>query len=338
MRLIIIIVAMVIALLVAFVASDVLNEKEEDNRSTVLTTAPSPEPAKVPETEIYIARRDIPIGTSITEDDYDRRAWPTHLLPPNPIVVSNEGIAVVKGQIASAPIVEGEPMMASKLRNPNDPSFLAGQLPEGMRAVTISMNLTDSVAGFVAPGDMVDILFTFELERGVIDTGDLTATGGEEEQRVAISEVMLPNVKVLAVDRRVTNAAGKDGAQPPVPASVTLAVNQRDAQKLKLGEKIGRLSLVLRSLEDKDQYDIPRPSAEQDLTRLLPPAYFPALFDSDAAYDYNVVDLYGNARKKAQEETNEEDTLGVEEEPEDPYMNVNIYRGVSLETVEVNRQ
>ncbi|PIR32180.1 MAG: Flp pilus assembly protein CpaB [Alphaproteobacteria bacterium CG11_big_fil_rev_8_21_14_0_20_44_7] len=329
MKIILIIVALVVALLVTFAVSGVLKDKEVE-QPTVLSTAPVPQPATVPETDIYVARRDIQIGANLTEEDYDIKPWPQHLLPPAHIPAGGEGIPPIVGQIAAAPIIEGEPLSASKLKNPNDPSFLAGQLPEGMRAVSVGVNLVDSVTGFVSPGDMVDVIFTFELATETLDTGDLAATGGREEERVGISEVLLPAVKVLAVDRRVVAGNTPDGEQPPVPASVTLAVNQRDAQKLRLGEKMGRLSLILRSLADNDNNDVPRPSAEQDLTRLLPPAYFPALFDSDAAYDYSVIDLYGSAETVKEGEKEQV-------KKESPFMNVKIYRGVELQQVEVAR-
>jgi hypothetical protein len=97
---------------------------------------------------------------------------------------------------------------------------------------------------------------------------------------------------------------------------------------------MGKISLVLRSIKDKDNFDRVRPTAEQDLTRILPPAYFPALFDSDAAYDFSVVDLYGNSlsgiggKKKAE---------GEKQKDADPFVDVNIYRGTQLEKVEVKR-
>ena len=333
MKLIITIVALVVALLVAFAVSGVISDKPEETQQ-VSSRPVQTVPAKVPETYIYIASKDIEIGEVVTKDHFEERAWPTRLLPPNPIKTQG-GPTAIEGFIASAPIVRGEPMIGSKLRNPNDPSFIAGQLGENMRAITISVNLVDSVAGFVSPGDAVDVLFTFDMDKTSLDTGDLAATGGEEENRVSISEVLLANVKILAVDRRVTNTT-KDGKAPPVPASVTLAVNQRDAQKLKLGERIGQLSLALRSLADVEKTDAPRPSAEQDLTRLLPPAYFPALFDSDAPYDYNVIDLYGRSEKPALEEDSSENDISVERE--DPFVNVDIYCGTDVDSVEVNRQ
>jgi Flp pilus assembly protein CpaB len=142
----------------------------------------------------------------------------------------------------------------------------------------------------------------------------------------------MPNVKVIAVDQRVT--ASQEGTL--VPSSVTLEVNQRAAQKLKVAEKMGKLSLVLRSIKDKDNFDRVRPTAEQDLTRILPPAYFPALFDSDAAYDFSVVDLYGSALSdvRAKDKTKNQDE---KQKDLDPFVDVNVYRGTELEKVEVKR-
>lgn len=332
MKLIITIVALVIALLVAFAVSGVLTEEKKAEPVKVRPTQTVQ--TKEPETDIYIASRDIAIGQEITSSDFETAKWPSRRVLGG-FLTADQGSDALLGFTTSAPIVKGEPIFTSKLRNPNDPSFLSGQLGENMRAITISVNLIDSVAGFVAPGDAVDVLFTFDIDKTALDTGDITATGGEEENRIAISEVLLANVKILAVDRRVTNS-NADGSIPPAPSSVTVAVNQRDAQKLKVAENVGRLSLALRSLADAGKTDIPRPSAESDTTRLLPPAYFPALFDSDAPYDYNVIDLYGRDSGASAAPADEDATIGQPKESE--FMNVEIYRGVDLQSVEVNRQ
>lgn len=337
MRLIIIVVALVVALLVAFAVSGIFNEEQPAPQPQVLQAPPAQPEQVIEKVNIYVAQRDISIGSVLAPADYDIKPWPSHLLPPGALVYGDPNIKL-DGMITATPIVKDEPLLLSKLRNPNDPSFISGQLKEGMRAVTINVNMVDSVAGFVQPGDKVDIVYAFDLSKAAIEGSDVSSTKGSKEEKsgnVSFAEVIMSNVKVLAVDQRVTAGMVNAEGQPiPVPSSVTVEVNQNAAQKLRLAEKMGDLSLVLRSIKDKDNFDKARPTAEQDLTRILPPAYFPALFDSDAAYDFSVVDLYGNSLS----DTSSNDKADGEAQKEaDPFVDVNIYRGTQLEKVEVKR-
>ena len=92
--------------------------------------------------------------------------------------------------------------------------------------------------------------------------------------RYKVTEILLPNAKVLAVNQK---AAVEGNQQASVPSSVSLEVTQHDAQKLRLGESVGRLSLVLRSLGDKETYARGRPVGVDDLSRTSPPSYLPVL-------------------------------------------------------------
>ena len=368
MKLVIIVVALVAAILAAYMFGNVVTPEKPPEPVAVLSAAPAPAEPQVEKVNIYTATKDIAIGTEIQRTDYDFTPWPKHLLPPGALVQGDPNTPVIDKMMTSTPMVAGEPILITKLRNPSDPGFIAGQLGEGMRAITISTSLTNSVAGFVAPGDSVDVLFTFDLSKAAIEGSDVTDIKGSDKNsgEISLSEVLLPNVKIIAVDSRVTAApvVPEGGQAAPagnlIPASVTLEVNQRDAQKLKLAEKIGDLTLVLRSVKDKAGYDIVRPTAEQDLTRVLPPAYFPVLFDSDAAYDFGVVDLYGSTLSQAKgsgvmsvdPNTGKLIKKGgsaavvkgpakeesIKTEKADPYTSINVYRGAQLEKVEVNRQ
>lgn len=367
MKLIIIVIALVIALVVAYGVSTFINEKKAEPQVQVLSAPPAQIQQKVEKVNIYVAQRDIPIGTIITANDYDIKPREQHLLPPGAMVYGGKDTPKIDGMIVRSPIMKDEPLLSSKLRNPNDPTYIAGQLGQGMRAVTIPVNMTSSIAGFVAPGDRVDILFSFELSKSSVQGADISSTkGGNADNKIAFTEIILPNARILAVDKRVTddppNPQNKDNQPPPIPSSVTLEVNQRDAQKLKLAQKMGELTMVLRSVKDKDSYDMVRPTAEQDLTRILPPAYFPVLFDSDAAYDFGVVDLYGSTLSEASRrnagvitldpktgrmtkkggdsgmpETGKQMDTSASGPKENPQMSVNLYRGVQLEKVEVNK-
>ena len=329
MRLIIVIVALVVALLIAFAASDIFKTNEVEQTYAPATII---QPVKVEDVEIYVASQNVEIGAVISDADFETKKWPKSLLPPFPIYAA-EGKKALVGLVASGPIVKGEPLLKSKFRNPNDPSFISGQLSQGMRAISISMNLTSSVAGFVAPGDLVDIIYTFEIAKDAVDTGDIVPVEGKDVERVSVSETILTAVKVLAVDSRVSaqKIEDKNGNNTSIiPASITVQVNQKDAQKLRLAEKTGALTLVLRSLEDKDNFNMPRPIAEQDLTRIMPPAYFPLLFDDSAGYDSRLVNIYEGDKKDAA-------AAPVDNGSNDLSLNINVYRGTEKSVVEVQK-
>jgi pilus assembly protein CpaB len=100
-----------------------------------------------------------------------------------------------------------------------------------MKALTIRVNDVDGVAGFVLPGDHVDVVLTRQIEKGV-----------------AMNDVVLQNTRVLAVDQIADQKADK----PSVVKAVTLEVDVTSAQKLALSASVGTLSLVLRKAGETD--------------------------------------------------------------------------------------
>ena len=289
--------------------------------------APSAPAAQTIQQNILVAKQDIPIGTPLDETMYDVKPYDQQLIPMGAVNADDPATANVKGLITNTSIVTNQPILSSMLRNPNDPGYIAGQLGEGMRAVTISVGLTESIAGLVEPGDKVDVLYTHNISSYNLDAAKVrslksTDEPSEETANVDFTEVLIPNLKILAVDKRV-GAAPAD-QQGNVPQSVTLEVNLRDAQKLSLAQKVGKLSLALRSIKDKDKYDIVRPTAEQDLSRTLPPAYFSNLYDSDATYDFGVVDPYSAGGPSISSKKSDG--------------KIKLYRGSELKEVEVNKK
>ncbi len=323
MKLTAIIGALVIALFAVLALGNFFGEKKPERDIVV---DPQPVAAQNVQRNILVARQDIQIGTEMSAALYDIKPIAQHLIPPGAVVADDPNQAKVDGMITNTSIVTNQPILTSMLRNPNDPSYIAGQLGEGMRAVTIQVGLTESLGGLVNPGDKVDVLYAHNLTTYNVDSAALKSVKSDSDEaeqtaNVNISEVLIPNLKVLAVDRRVSAGAQGEQNNQVVPQSVTLEVNLRDAQKLQLAAKMGKLSLALRSVKDKDKFDIVRPTAEQDLSRTMPPAYFSNLYDSDATYDFSVIDPYngeapeaGGARGK-----------------------IKLYRGSQLQEVEVKK-
>ncbi len=256
MRLIAIFVSLVLAVVAIVVVYQMTSAQAPSETSTIIVEKPVEKLVQEPTEQIYVAQTEIAPGSSIEASVVDRQDWPKRLIADNFMVVGKDEPT---GMIARGHFQAREPLLKTKLGKPGDASFLASTLPEGSRLVTIATDGIAGIAGFVFPGDRVDILLTQMVE--VPNPKDPKLAPKQEQ----ISEVMLVNVLVVAVDQR---AAAETGKQAPLPSSVSLQVTSEDAQKLRLAERRGTLSLSLRSLKDKDG-NIPSPTTRFDITRFL---------------------------------------------------------------------
>ena len=210
--------------------------------------APAPEVKSVP---VYVAASPIPIGATITQEMVTSQPWPEHLVLDG-FMKAVQGGASPVGMVARAPFQTQEPIISSKVSNGNDPNFLAASLPKGMRVVTIETNEIQGLAGFLFPGDHIDILLTHDVPKWVV-----SPNGGQpQEDKDSVTETLLTNVTVLAVDQRSTaaGATDKDGKLVS-PHSVSLMASPTDVQRLVLGARKGTLSLSLRALADRESAD-----------------------------------------------------------------------------------
>lgn len=144
----------------------------------------------------------------------------------------------VLGAVITAPIAAGQPIQRTKLLMPGQDGFLAAALAPGMRATSVAVDAVSGNAGLIFPGDRVDLILTQNLPAEGATT-DLA-------QRWA-SETILENVRVIAVDQRLTADPAKRNTTE-VARTVTLEVDPKDAEKVALASGLGRLSLSLRSL------------------------------------------------------------------------------------------
>lgn len=227
--------------------------------SPTVTSAPAA-PA-IQTADVLVAARSVPIGVALTADMISRQPWPSHLVLSGFVTAGSNATDIV-GMVTRSSFQEGEPIILSKLSNPSDPNFLAAALEPGFKVSTIQVDNISAVAGFIFPGDYVDVLVTHDLPVGTAATQQVGA-----EKKESFTELLLTNIKVLAVDDRST--AGQlqaDGAQKRPPSSVSLEVTLEQAQKLRLAQETGYVSLALRSLKDKDVAEETAPTSVGDLT------------------------------------------------------------------------
>ena len=190
--------------------------------------------------EVMVATRVLPVGTIIDAEAFRYQPWPQGLIQDAYFTRAEGGIdpATLIGTVVRSEISAGQPVTRGALIRPGERGFLAAALGPGMRAVTVPVSATSGVAGFVFPGDRVDMVLTQEV------------AGGGDGAPLRVSETILRNVRVLAVDQRI-NARDENGNQVAQNLStVTLEATPRIAEKIAVAQTIGQLSLALRSLAD----------------------------------------------------------------------------------------
>jgi pilus assembly protein CpaB len=214
--------------------------------------AASPSPAAPTGPEVLVAIRALPVGTIIGPESFRYTAWPTDLVDHAYYLKGRSNVAALLGTVVRQEITAGQPITQGALVRPGDRGFLAAALSPGMRAVTLSVTSQAGVAGFVFPGDRVDILLT------------QTVAGGTGEPLRA-AETILRNVRVLATDQRTDNNVNAEGKSVVSSfSSVTVEATPKIAEKLAVAQTIGALSLSLRSIADNDG-DLERAIAAGDV-------------------------------------------------------------------------
>lgn len=197
--------------------------------------------------QVLVATRTLPVGTIIDAEAFRYQAWPEGLVQPHYFIRNQGGISPAEliGTVVRSEITAGQPATHGALVRPGDRGFLAAALGPGMRAITVAVSATSGVAGFVFPGDRVDIVLTQEVKG--------SSNGGGEAAPLRVSETIIRNIRVLATNQRLT-AEDEEGKQVPTPqdeiATVTLEATPRIAEKIAVAQTIGQLSLSLRSLAD----------------------------------------------------------------------------------------
>ena len=221
--LLLIVVALVVAGATAMLARGWLSS----NRAQPVTVEAAPVQAS---TKILVANQNVPIGKIMTLEDMRWQPWPENSVDERHVEQSEADVAKFVGKVARFGIRAGEPVIEQFLVGPGDRGFMAAILTPGMRAITVPINAISGISGFVFPGDRIDLILIHEVD-------------GRQ-----VSETVLKNVRVLAVDTRTNDQSG----QPAQGKTVTLEVTPKLAEKITLVQRLGQLSLSLRSLASAD--------------------------------------------------------------------------------------
>jgi pilus assembly protein CpaB len=215
-------VAVVFGVLSVFMAQIWLS-RQDDARMKNLQTQANPALTR----KVVVAKSPLRFGNPLTAQVLREVEWPEEAIPSNTF----SSIAQLTGgekRVVLTSMETNELIVGTKITGPGQKATLSAIIDDGMKAVTIRVNDVGGVAGFVLPGDRVDVLMT----RNADDNGT--------------SDVVLQNVKVLGIDQLADERAEK----PVIAKAVTLEVDTTSAQKLALASAAGNLSLVLRKAGD----------------------------------------------------------------------------------------
>ncbi len=186
----------------------------------------------IPSSQLVVAEADIAPGTSLDGRLLRVAAWPRDIIPPTAVSTLKE----LEGRVTQTAIAKGEPILISKLAPEGTAAGLGGLLSPNSLAVTVKTDEVSGVAGFINPGDRIDVMV------------EMQGTGGNSEP---FSKIILQNLKVLSKGQAWDQTADK---KPQVVPTVTLEVTPEQAEMLNLASFQGRIRLALRNQMNKGQF------------------------------------------------------------------------------------
>jgi pilus assembly protein CpaB len=191
-----------------------------EGQATQASLAPQIVTPQVEMKTVVVAARPMRFGSELTAEQLREVEWPASATPSGAFSSISELLTDGR-RVVLSPIEESEPVLSWKVTGPGERATLSAVVEDGMRAMSVRINDVLGVAGFVLPGDRVDIMLT----------------------RDNYTDILLQNVKILAIDQ----IADERHDKPTTGKTATVEVNTVDAQKLTLAQTVGSLSLALRA-------------------------------------------------------------------------------------------
>jgi pilus assembly protein CpaB len=211
--------AVLFGLLAVFLAQTWLNNQDAAHMKSLEAQRKAP----LPERTIVVASRPLRFGDQLTASVLRELAWPQDALPAGAFGKIADLTAAKR--VVLLPMEPNEAVLASKITGPGERATLSAVLDPGMTAVAVRVNDVQGVAGFILPGDHVDVALT-----------------RQGEKNTAATDVVIEDARVLAIDQLADEKTDK----PSVVKAVTLEVSATDGEKVALASTVGTLSLLLR--------------------------------------------------------------------------------------------
>jgi pilus assembly protein CpaB len=210
-------VAILIGLAAVFLANSYLGRVEQQQTTTAQGMV-----------KVAVATVPLEFGTPITPDKVRLVDWPAGSLPEGTFSSIPQLLPMNHTRVALRPMAANEPILRSKISGEGGRAAISAVLDPAKRAVAVRVSDVAGVAGFVLPGDVVDVLIT---------RTPMVANGNSQQ----ITDILLQKVRVIAIDQDASDSTDK----PAIGKTATLEVAQVDAQKLALAQQVGQLSLAL---------------------------------------------------------------------------------------------
>jgi pilus assembly protein CpaB len=233
------IIVLVIALAAGAIAAFLASRPEPEQ-------APQPV-AQIETVDVLVANNDIGVGTALSPQDVRWQTWPTAAANANFVRKTDRPDAIdqLAGSITRVSFSAGEPIREARLIKAKGSGYMAAILPEGMRAVATDVIPETSAGGFILPNDHVDVILTRR------DKDAEKATGVEN---VTSSDIIISNVRVLAIDQTVEE---KSGQRVIVGKTATLELTPSQTETFTRAKQMGVVTLALRSIADFEPKDGP---------------------------------------------------------------------------------
>ena len=233
-KIILLVGALIIAAGTAFMARTLIAGSGAPQAGAIPLLAPQPTGP-----EVLVATRALPVGTILDATALKFQPWPKELIDNAYYLREKTDLKSLAGTVVRNPITAGQPITQGALVKPGDRGFLAAALGPGMRAVTVPVQAQTAVAGFVFPGDRVDLVLTQSVP------------GGGDGAPLKVAETIIRNLRVLATDQSMAETKDETGNAVVRPAStVTVEATPKIAEKIAVAQTVGALSLSLRSIAD----------------------------------------------------------------------------------------
>lgn len=207
--------------------------------------------APPPRVRMIVAARPLSIGTLLKDEDFRETDVAADAIPEGAFTGGTASLAELRGALLRRFIDPNQPVIATDVLRPRDRGFLAAVLRPGTRAISIGVDVVTGASGLIWPGDEVDLILTQNLQQG----GSTESPG-----RRVVGETILSAVRVIAVDQQISHSGTDATAARVVARTVTLEVNPEQAERLAVAMQLGRISLVVRSIEGVPEASGPRPS------------------------------------------------------------------------------
>jgi len=204
-------------------------------------------PAQSP---VLVLAREVRAGSLLRTEDLGTKLLPAVDLPSGAITDAPAARHDLIGGMIRRPLAVGDMLHAEDVMRPGDHGFLAAVLKPGRRAITVGVDAITGTAGLIWPGDRVDVILTQTMDDHQVAPAE----------RIA-AETVLQNALVIAIDQLLVQGAATEGPSPQNPRTVTLEVSPREAERVQVAERIGRLSLAVRALDTPSDSGTPEAEA-----------------------------------------------------------------------------